>query len=83
MVKRNGIYYFIYAIISRNTVVTRIKTNTVLESVAELDLPEGKDQDIIKDQIIILTSLKAIETSINLNKLRLVSVYKEDENKVI
>lgn len=70
-------------ILAENTFVTRIKTNTVFESVAELDLPEDKDQDILKDQIITLTSLKAIETGINLHKLRLVSVYKEDENKVI
>jgi IS4 transposase len=42
-----------------------------------------KDEDIIKDEIIILCSKKAQETGIIEHKLRLVHVYKEDENKVI
>ena len=63
--------------------VTRIKKNTVFEKVEELDLPEDTDQDILKDQIITLTSPKAEETGISKEKLRLVSVYKPDENKVI
>ena len=36
-------------ILAENTFVTRIKTNIVFESVAEFDLPEDKDQDILKD----------------------------------
>lgn len=80
--------YFDFAImvnriLAENTFVTRIKTNTVFESMEELDLPDKKDEDILKDQIIKLTGDKAIETGINEHKLRLVSVYKEDENKVI
>ena len=70
-------------ILAQNTFVTRIKTNTVYEIVEELNLPDEKDQDILKDQIIKLTSDKAIKTGINEHKLRLVSVYKADENKVI
>jgi hypothetical protein len=66
-----------------NIFVTRIKTNTIYETVQELDLPEGKDQDILKDQIIKLSGIKAIETKINEHNLRIVSVYKADENKVI
>jgi IS4 transposase len=46
-------------------------------------LPEDHDQDIIKDEIVVLNSAKAIETGINDQKLRLVHVYKHDENKVI
>jgi hypothetical protein len=68
---------------AENVFVTRIKTNTSYETVEELDLPDEKDQDIIKDEIIVLNSNKAVETKINEHKLRLVSVYKEDENKVI
>jgi len=68
---------------AENVFVTRIKTNTLYETLEELDLPEEKDQDIIKDEIIILSGNKALETRINEHRLRLVSVYKEDENKVI
>jgi len=63
--------------------VTRIKSNTKYETIEELDLPDNIDQHILKDEIIRLTSNKAIETGISEHKLRLVHVYKEDENKVI
>lgn len=68
---------------AENIFVTRIKTNTVFKMVREIELPEGKDEDILKDEIIQLTSNKAIEKGINDVELRLVHVYKEDENKVI
>jgi IS4 transposase len=68
---------------AENVFVTRIKTNTLYQTVKELDLPEKEDQDIIKDEIIVLTSNKAVETGISEEQLRLVHVYKEDENKVI
>ena len=60
-----------------------IKQNTVYETLSELDLPENKDQDILKDEIIQLTSAKAIKKGVSEIKYRLVSVYKADENKVI
>ena len=68
---------------AENVFVTRIKSNTKYETVEELDLPEGIDQNILKDEIIRLNSKKAIETGISEHNLRLVHVYKEDENKVI
>ena len=68
---------------AENVFVTRIKTNTVYKSIEELDLPDHTDQDILKDEIIVLSSDKAVKTGIDQQKLRLVSVYKEDENKVI
>lgn len=68
---------------AKNVFVTRIKTNTLYETVEELELPEGIDQNILKDEIIQLTSKKAVEIGISKHKLRLVHVYKEDENKVI
>ena len=66
-----------------NVFVTRIKSNTKYETIEELDLPDNVDQNILKDEIIQLTTNKAIETGISEHKLRLVHVYKEDENKVI
>lgn len=68
---------------AENIFVTRIKSNTVFETVEELGLPDNKDQDITKDEIIRLNSLTAKESGIDGHKLRLVHVYKEDENKVI
>lgn len=68
---------------AENVFVTRIKTNTVYETIRELELPDDMDQDILKDEIIKLTGNKAKKTGINNEELRLVHVYKEDENKVI
>ena len=68
---------------AENVFVTRIKSNTTYETIEELDLPDGIDQNILKDEIIRLTSDKAVETGISEHKLRLVHIYKEDENKVI
>ena len=80
--------YFDFALMlnrikAENVFVTRIKSNTKYETIEELDLPDNVDQNILKDEIIHLTSNKAIETGISEHKLRLVHVYKEDENKVI
>jgi hypothetical protein len=80
--------YFDFALMlsrmnAENVFVTRIKTNTVYKTLEELELPTGSDEHILKDEIIQLTSNKAVETGISEHKLRLVHVYKEDENKVI
>lgn len=63
--------------------MTRIKTNTLFENTQELELPDFKDQDILKDENIQLNGKKAVETGMDKQQLRLVHVYKEDENKVI
>ncbi len=68
---------------AENNFVTRIKDNTLYKTIEEKELPDDKEQDILKDEIIGLTSKKAIESGINTQKLRLVHVYREDENKVI
>lgn len=68
---------------AKNIFVTRIKTNTQYETVEEFDLPDDVDQHILKDETIRLTSKRAVETGIAECVLRLVHVYKEDENKVI
>lgn|GEM_PF-3928333 len=41
-----------------NIFVTRIKSNTHYHSTEELDLPDEKDQDILKDEIAVLTGKK-------------------------
>lgn len=46
-------------------------------------MSEHKDGHILKDEIIQLNSVKAEKRGIDKHKLRLVHVYKEDENKVI
>ncbi len=68
---------------AKNIFVTRIKKNTLFEVVAETDLNEKTSDNILKDEIIVLTSDVAKKCGINKEKLRLVHVYKEDENKVI
>jgi hypothetical protein len=68
---------------NQNYFVTRIKLNTSYETVMELDLPDGKDENILKDEIIRLTGIKAIESGMDKEMLRRVAVYKEDENKII
>ena len=68
---------------AENIFVTRIKTNTLYETIEELKLPDDIDQNILKDEIIHLTSKRAVKTGIAEHKLRLVHVYKENENKVI
>jgi IS4 transposase len=70
-------------ILANNIFVTRIKDNTIYQSIKELELPNKEDQDILKDEIFQLTSPKAKETGISEHQLRLVTVYKADENKVI
>ena len=70
-------------IAAKNIFVTRIKCNTAYETVEEINLPDGKNEHIVKDEIIRLTSKKAEDCGINDQELRLVHVYKEDENKII
>lgn len=68
---------------AENVFVTRIKSNTNYETIRELDLDEKEDQDIIKDELIKLNSKQAEKTGIIDYELRLVHVYKPEENKVI
>lgn len=70
-------------IAAENVFVTRTKTNTVYDTVRELELPGDDDQDILKDEVVRLTGEKAVKTVMDKVELRLVHVYKEDENKVI
>lgn len=68
---------------AQNTFVTRTKNNTVYQVVRELELPDEKDHYILKDELIVLTGTKAIETGINKYTLRRTAVYDEKNDKVI
>jgi hypothetical protein len=63
-----------------NIFITRLKDNTVYESVKEKDLPKDQDQHILKDEIIKLIGKKAIDTGINDIELRRVVVYDADKD---
>lgn len=80
--------YFDFALMAArcaadNYFVTRIKDNTVYEVVSERDLPEGEDQHILKDEEIILTSPKAIESGMGDYALRRVVVYDAEKDRTI
>ena len=66
----------------KNIFVTRSKSNTVFESVEELDLPDDKEQTILKDEIIYLTGDKAKEASLNKTKLRRIAVIVDDVDRM-
>jgi hypothetical protein len=63
----------------QNWFVTRIKDNILYESVRELDLPEDKDEHILKDEIIHLIGKSAVENDLHTTELRRVAVYIKDE----
>ena len=68
---------------AKNVFVTRLKSNILYESIEELDLPDDRDQNILKDELIKFTSKDAQKAGLKDIIFRLVTVYKEDENKVI
>jgi hypothetical protein len=68
---------------AQNIFVTRIKSNTVYESIKELELPDNRDPHILKDEFIRLTGAEAIKTGIDQHVLRRVVVFDEKNNKVI
>jgi len=67
----------------QNYFVTRIKDNILYEPVRENDLPDDKDQHILKDEIIRLTGKAAIENGINEVEFRRVVVYIEEDDRFI
>ena len=64
-----------------NIFVTRSKSNTVFEPIEELELPEDKDHEIIKDEIIYLTGKKAAEAKLDQTKLRRIAVVIDQEDR--
>lgn len=72
---------FVQRIEDDNIFVTRMKSNTLFESVEELELPEDKDHEILKDEIIYLSGKTADEAGISTTKLRRVVVMVEEVNR--
>lgn len=68
---------------AKNIFVTRLKSNILYQSVEELDLPDKIDQNVLKDELIKFTSKEAKKAGLEGKIFRLVTVYKENENKVI
>ena len=68
---------------AKNIFVTRLKGKVLYESVEELDLHDRRDQTILKDELIKFTSKEAKKAGLEGLIFRLVTVYKEDDNKVI
>lgn len=66
-----------------NHFVTRIKDNILYESIRECDLPDNKDEHILKDEIIRLTGNSAIENGMDKVELRRVVVYIEEGNRTV
>lgn len=68
---------------AKNIFVTRIKDNTVYEPVEELELPDGQDEHILKDELVRLTGTKAKAIGLDTETLRRVVVYHEKKNTVL
>jgi len=66
-----------------NHFVTRIKGNILYESIREYDLPDDKDEHILKDEIIRLTGKAAVENGIDNMEFRRVVVYIEEDNRTV
>ncbi|MEX0772816.1 MAG: transposase [Balneolales bacterium] len=49
----------------------------------EKDLPDGRDEHVLKDEWIYLTGLAAEKAGIHTEQLRRVAIYKPNDNKVI
>jgi len=65
---------------AENIFVTRIKDNTVYESICEKELPADKDQHILKDELIRLTGTRAAKVEIDMVTLRRIVVYDSEKD---
>ncbi len=74
---------FMQRIMDKNHFVTRIKDNTLYESVTEKELTEKNSDAIIKDEVILLTGKAAVQAGLNEIPLRRVAVYIEKDNRTI
>lgn len=64
-----------------NIFVTRTKSNMVYSSIEEVELPENKDNEILKDEKIYLTGNKAVEAKMNKVPLRRIAVIVEETDR--
>lgn len=69
--------------VADNYFVTRIKDNTVYQTLSERPLPDDKDQHILKDEEIMLISPKAMEAGMGNYALRRVVVYDVENDRTI
>ncbi len=58
-----------------------MKSNTVFESIEEFDLPDDKDFEILKDEIILLKGKAAVDAGIADTKLRRVVIMIEEVDR--
>lgn len=65
----------------QNIFVTRMKSNTVYEQVRELELPDDRNFEILKDETIRLSSVAAIEKGMEDIELRRVAIYFEETDR--
>lgn len=72
---------FLKRIDDENIFVTRIKSNTSYESEYELELPDDKDFEILKDEVIHLSGKQAVETGINKIPLRKIAIIVEETDR--
>lgn len=67
----------------QNHFVTRIKDNILYESVEEYDLPDDRDEHILKDEIILLKGKAAIKNGVEKVEFRRVVVYIKEGNRTV
>ena len=66
-----------------NHFVARIKDSTLYESIVEIQLPEEKDFNILKDEVMKLTGKAAKDAGINEVPLQRVVLYIEKDNRTV
>ena len=74
---------FMQRIADKNHFVTRIKDNTVYESVTEKELNDSTSDAVLKDEIILLTGKAAQGAGLSGIPLRRVAVYIEKDDRTI
>jgi hypothetical protein len=74
---------FMQRITDKNHFVTRIKDNTVYESVTEKELTDKNSDAIIKDEVILLAGKAAVQAGLNEIPLRRVAVYIEKDDRTV
>ena len=72
---------FAQRIADENHFVNRMKHNTVYETIEEFELPEDKDHEILKDEIIILKGKAADDAGLANTKFRRVAVMVEEVDR--
>ena len=72
---------FLKRIEDGNIFVTRIKSNTSYQHAHELELPDDKDFEILKDEVIHLSGKQAKETGIDKIELRKIAVIVEETDR--